>query len=596
MLPEDMFEQIFHRLLATPAAQRATLAVELCPDQEEALKLLEMVDAAQSMGDLQEVPYPEPGKRFQNYDVIRELGAGGMGIVYLAEEVDLHRFVAIKVVRSDIVSDEIHERFVAEQRALAQLSHRNIARLYHAEITEDGLPFYVMEYVEGITINRYCNEKGLTISDRLRLFREVCDAVHFVHIHTVIHRDLKPSNIFVTNDGDVKLLDFGLAKSLVEGVGGQTIGTNWRTPVYASPEQVNELGLSTQSDQWSLGVLLYQLLTGTIPFRGVTATEIQDRVRHDEPVLPSTCVLEAGPREEGDGISREASEKLEELSDALALGRPEAGVEIDENESQRDRAARLRQTTPELLAKRLRGDLDNILRKCLEKEPARRYPSVDQLSEDIGRHLKYEPVVAQALTWSYRAGKFLRRYRIQAIAVGAAVLLAMIATISVLWEARIARLERSRAEHRFNDVRHLANAFLFDFYGAIEGVPGTTAAQELIVSRGKDYLDSLVEESPGPDLKRNLAAAYERVGDVEGQPYAQSLGRSDAALQSYKRSLALREQLPASASSRFDLAKSHFKIADVLWVERQWELANQNYEAARQIDESLLRADPAIWR
>lgn len=481
------------------------------------------------------------------YRVVRELGRGGMGTVYLAERADeqYQKQVAIKLIKRGMDTDAVIRHFWNERQILASFDHPNIARLFDGGTSEDGLSYFVMEYVDGVPISDFCDAHALSITERLKLFREVCAAVSYAHRHLVIHRDIKPSNILITAEGLPKLLDFGIAKILQAGEDAQALATmtgmRLMTPEYASPEQVRGEPVTTASDVYSLGVVLYELLTGRPPyhFKSQSPSEIERVVTQIEPEKPSIVAK--------DTVSRS-----------------------------------------------LRGDLDNIVLMALRKEPARRYQSVEQFSEDIRRHLETRPVLARADTVSYRAGKFIRRNKI-ALAAGSLVLLSLVAGLIVTtWEAR-------REKRRFNDVRQLAHSVLFDYHDAIKDLPGATKVRERLVQDGLTYLDSLAKEAGGdPALQRELAAAYERVGDVRGQVFSASLGDRAGALDSYNKALHIRESLVAAAprniQNRRDLAASYQKIGS--------ELDNTN-ETARGLEflhksltlySALAKEQPAEFR
>ncbi len=340
------------------------------------------------------------GDRIGSYRILRELGRGGMGKVLLASRADeeFEREVAIKVLQRGKDSDEIVRRFRHERQILANLAHPNIAELFDGGTTESGLPYFVLEYVEGVRIDEYCDDRRLTIRQRLELFRKVCSAVHFAHQSLVVHRDLKPGNILVTADGEPKLLDFGIAKLLPTAVSptDTTVdqltesGIEPMTPDYASPEQIQGEAITTASDVYSLGVLLYRLLCGHGPYRlkNRSVGRLFQAITEVEPGKPSDAVL--------DGTDGQIS-KAEEISAARRLD-------------------------PRALKRRMSGDLDAIVLKALRKKPQERYGSVEQLSEDIRRHLERLPVVARQGTLFYQTSKFLRRHSV-ALGAAAAVLL-----------------------------------------------------------------------------------------------------------------------------------------------------------------------------
>ncbi len=360
---------------------------------------------------------PVVGRRIDHYRLIRLLERGGMGAVYLAERDDFEKRVALKLIRRGLDADEILvRRFHNERQILARLDHPGIARLLDGGTTADRLPYFVMEYVEGESIDRYCEKQELDLDGRLELFRKVCSAVQFAHQNLVIHRDLKPGNILITAEGEPKLLDFGIAKLLDDGLAARAVetvlGQGPMTPRYASPEQVRLQPVTTASDVYSLGVLLYELLTGLDPYDLDTdrSDEIARAICDREPTKPSTAVRRRAP---ADGRS---------------------------------------------LRRRLAGDLDAIVLKAMRKEPQERYLSADQLSEDIRRHLEGLPVAARVGSLAYYAGKFFRRNKL-ALAVIAAFLL-LLTTFSVvstvLW--RQAEREREKAEL---EQRRVQTAFQF---------------------------------------------------------------------------------------------------------------------------------------
>jgi serine/threonine protein kinase/tetratricopeptide (TPR) repeat protein len=472
------------------------------------------------------------GERVGAYEILEEIGHGGMGTVYVAQRADeqYRKKVAIKVVRRGMDTDFILRRFRMERQILAALDHPHIARLADGGVTEDGLPYFVMEHVEGEPLPDYCDSRRLSISERLRLFLDVCSAVEFAHQNLVVHRDLKPANILVTKDGTVKLLDFGIAKLLNPDIADGTIeqtGSLLRlmTPDYASPEQVKGEPITTSSDIYSLGVALYELLTGHRPYRVRTSDpgELARMVCQEEPPKPSAAVtrVEEVTRTGPDGAS------------SVVRVTPEL-------------VSALREGDPSKLRRRLHGDLDNIVLMALRKERERRYVSVERFAADIQRHLDGRPVSARRPTLGYRAAKFAGRHR-AGVAASAFILAALVT--GLVWdlrETRRARAAEARAERRFNDVRKLARSLLFEIHDSVAKLSGATPARKLIVERALEYLDSLAKESGGDSaLTRELATAYERVGEVQGHPYTANLGDTAGAFKSYRKALDLRETLAA---------------------------------------------------
>jgi eukaryotic-like serine/threonine-protein kinase len=383
-------------------------------------------------------------RRIGPYKLLRELGRGGMGTVWLAARADeqFEKRVALKVVRSSD-SEEVLRFFRRERQILAGLEHPYIARLLDGGTTEEGLPYFVMEHVEGVPIDRYCDDHQLTIPERLKLFEGVCSAVQHAHRSLVVHRDLKPGNVLVTQDGVPKLLDFGIAKLLnpeVAGASHETVVA--MTPDYASPEQVRGRAITTATDVYSLGVILYELLTGHRPYRVKTHehVEVLKAVCEEEPERPSTAVGRTEERQKPDGTT-------------VTTTPEEAG--------------RLRHETPEKLKKRLKGDLDAIVMSALQKDPLQRYPSVEALARDIRRYLDGQPITARKASTSYRLRKLAGRHKL-GVAAGATilVLLVALAVTSTVQASRI-RKERDRATAETAKVTAM-NTFLEDALGAAD--------------------------------------------------------------------------------------------------------------------------------
>ncbi len=434
------------------------------------------------------------GERVGLYKIISEIGRGGMGAVYLAERDDQEfvKRVAIKLIKRGMDTDFVVQRFRNERQILANLDHPNIARLLDGGTTATDLPYFIMEYVEGEPIITHANANQLTTTERLKLFRTVCSAVQYAHQNLVIHRDLKPSNILVTKEGEPKLLDFGIAKLLQADGEPETeltaTAVRVMTPEYASPEQIKGERITTSSDVYSLGVLLYELLTGQRPYRVKSRQpeEIAKAICEQEPERPSAAVRMTAFR-----------------------------VPTSVGSSGRDKSPTEVGTLNTRNLKLLRGDLDNIVLKALRKEPQRRYASADQFSEDIRRHLEGLPVTARKDTFSYRTSKFIQRNKI-GVAAAAIILLVLLGGITATtWQARVARAQRARAERRFNDVRKLADIYMFEFYDSIKDLPGSLAARQLVIKRALEYLDSLAREV-GDDrtLQAELALAYQKVGSI----------------------------------------------------------------------------------
>jgi len=520
------------------------------------------------------------GRRIGSYQIVDWIGAGGMGEVYRAERADeqYRKQVALKLVRAGPDSAFVIGRFKNERQILASLDHPNVARLLDGGTTDDGVPYFVMELIEGQPIDEFCDAHDLSIHERLGLFRQVCSAVQYAHQLLIVHRDIKPGNILVTADGVPKLLDFGIAKILgeeAESRGADATLTAFAalTPGYASPEQVMGQPVTTASDVYSLGVVLYELLTGRRPYRihSRSPQEIARAVCESEPERPSIAVTRVEPGED----------------------RPS----IDESGENRPNAHSLRDGSREKLKKRLQGDLDNIVLMALRKEPMRRYASVDQFRQDIDRYLEHLPVLARNATLAYRAGKFVARYK-TAVAAGILIAASLVGGLVVsLHEARVARAERARAERRFNDVRNLSNTLLFKIDDSIKNLPGSTEARHLLISSAQQYLDSLSQEASGDtSLLRQLADGYLKLGLIQGGSRSPSLGDTAAAVESLKKAVALRESLvranPGDRDARLELQQSYEAISDPLLDLNVSEAAGY-VEKSVKLSESLYREDPS---
>ncbi|MEO7522230.1 MAG: serine/threonine-protein kinase [Gemmatimonas sp.] len=443
------------------------------------------------------------GVRVGPYRIVREAGRGGMGTVYLAERDDdqYRHEVALKLVRRDAAYDgTLIRRLVEERQILASLEHPGIARLLDGGVTVDGLPFFAMEYVPGSPIDRYCDSHALPVESRLVLFAQVCDVVQYAHRRLVVHRDLKPSNILVTDDGDVKLLDFGIAKLLApDGTsarGPDTItGYHLMTPEYASPEQLRGEPVSTGSDVYSLGVLLYKLLTGRHPHDAVGRQHTVIR-RDDDVTRPS-----------------------------LAIGSDAVAAEI----------ARTRGTNAARLHRALAGDLDTIVLTAMRTDPERRYGSAEQLGSDIRRHLAGLPVSARRDTVGYRLHKFVRRHR---VGVGAAAVVALLlAGSTIVTIAQSARIASER------DTAQTVSAFLVDLFNAADPYGGEdreVTARTLLDSGAARVSRELAGQ---PAVRAHLTATI-------GRAYY-GLGRYDDARRLLEQALSLRELIAGSSDSSY---------------------------------------------
>lgn len=422
-----------------------------------------------------------PGERVGPYRVVEPLGHGGMGMVYLAVRADAayQKRVALKVLKPGLDTAEILRRFRTERQILAALDHPNIAKLLDGGTTAQGLPFFVLEHVDGQPIDEHCRRQRLTVPDRLRLFRTVCAAVHFAHRNLVVHRDLKPGNILVTADGTPKLLDFGIAKLLNPELSGRTLeptafGFHPMTPEYASPEQIRGEPITTASDVYALGVLLYELLTGHHPFRRRLSNpeELRRRIIEEDPERPSTVILEP-----------------------LAKHR---------------RRTRRQPGEAGKLHRQLDGDLDNIVLTALHKEPERRYTSVEQLAEDIRRHLEGEPVQARPQTWSYRAMKFCRRHR-AGLTVAAALLLALLGFSTALGLSAVRLTQETEEAERERAVAEASKKLLLDSFRAADPTRGASLSAREILDNA---LRELTAASASPPAARVKIDSLQTIGQA----------------------------------------------------------------------------------
>ncbi|MEX0976108.1 MAG: protein kinase [Woeseia sp.] len=545
-LTRQQIDAVLARALDRPAAERTAFLERVCAEDRDlfdaVLRLLgyaEVPDAAlDTGGGLSGAMWAElaasaaeealPPAEIGAYRIVREIGRGGMAVVYLAERKggDFEHRVAIKVVHGGMASVAVLSRFSQERKILASLNHPAIAKLLDGGSTADGHPYFAMELVEGDPIDHYCDRQQLSLSGRLKLFLGVAEAVQYAHRNLVVHRDLKPSNIMVTHDRQVKLLDFGIAKLLDPAAQERSftaVSALPMTPQCASPEQIRGESITTATDIYQLGLLLYQLLTGRYPYR-VDASDrgsLAKAICEQEPTRPSTVV---------------SGEHAAEGSKSQASFERQMG-------------------------QRLKGDLDSIALMALRKEPDRRYASVEQFAQDIRAYLDGRPVSARADTLAYRSGKFVRRHRFGLGATVVVVVTLIVGIVATLHQAQ-------RAERRFQEVRQLANTFMFEFHDKIQYLSGATEARGLLVDTALKYLDSLAREAGGDrTLLAELAVAYQRVGDVQGNPRGSSLGLTAEAMKSYRKSLEIAESLGADQHDPVvlrALATGYFKVGDMV--------------------------------
>ena len=454
-------------------------------------------------------------EKIGDYKIIREIGHGGMGTVYEAirETENFTQKVALKVIKRGMNNEIILRRFRSEQQILATLEHPNIGRFLDGGKTKDGSPFYAMELIEGLPIDEFCWENNLSIEEKVKIFREVCSAVSYAHTNLIVHRDLKPSNIIVTKERIPKLLDFGIAKVL--NIDSKELGTatqlGMMTPQYASPEQIRGEKVTTLSDVYSLGIIFYEILTGEKPYQtdGKTYAEILDIVTQTNLAKPSDNLKSAHQNP------------------------------------------------------KLKGDLDTIILKALQKEPARRYQSVEQVSEDLRRHLVGLPISARPDTFQYRFSKFVERNRI-GVAAACLVFLSLLAGISAAsWQTYRAEKQKILAEKRFAEVRTIANKVVFKYHDEIEKLNGSTTVREMLVQDATDYLDNLAKDAEeDADLEHELALAYLKLGDVQGKLYAANTGNTAGALASCQKAINLLEKVVTAKPNEISAQDSLIKAYD----------------------------------
>lgn len=496
------------------------------------------------------------------YRILRSLAHGGTSDVYVGVRGPATRQVAVKVLSRGFESRKTLARFELEACVLATLKHPNIARFLDAGGTRDGRPYIVMEFIEGAPIDVYCDRHRLSTTERLALFRTVCMAVQHAHTRLVVHRDLKPSNIIVQNDGIPKLLDFGIAKLLdpeLSVVGGELTGPAQQmlSPHYASPEQVRGVPVTTATDVYSLGVLLYELVAGRRPYqlpRDFGPSDVHRLVCQVDPIKPSAAVGKAAVAG-GDGS-----------------------------------VARLR--------RRLRGDIDTIVLTCLRKDPARRYDTVEQLSGDIHRHLEGRPIMARRDTLAYRSQKYLRRNKV-GVTVFVLTSVIIAASLAVAWQSARARAADERSGALAEKVSSFAQSVLGTVNGELERLDASLSARQALVAESLNYLNDIAGESGGSlELDRQLATAYDELGEIQGGRYV-ALGDYSGALESFQKAAHLRGPVlaafPDDAEILAAVARNRHAAGVALYYTGRPDEAGAAYQEAAAIYKRVTAADSA-WR
>ncbi|MCU0226705.1 MAG: serine/threonine protein kinase, partial [Bryobacterales bacterium] len=514
------------------------------------------------------------------FRVLRKLGEGGMAAVYLAERIeDFHQHVALKLLLQGGIHAATLQRFRIEQQALAALQHPGIVHLMDAGISADGIPYFAMEHVDGQALDLYCNSRQLSVSDRIRLMLQVLDAVDYAHQRFLVHCDLKFSNILVDSAGHVKLLDFGISKLLQPTVLGGDEGVTKATPrpftpEFASPEQLNSMPLSTAVDIYSSGVVLHLLLAGLHPFEALLA----------EPVKLLRAVSEL---------------------EAPACGRAFRRL-TREDPARAATIAEQRGTLPEALAANLDGDLDAILGKALRNSATDRYGSAAAMAADLRAFLEMRPVSARGPSLLYRASRLSRRHQGLAALTVALALLTVTAVGSWVWQSVRASDSRARAEARFSDVRQLTNSLLFEFYDAVEKLPGATPAQESLVRWSLEYLDELGRNFSANDRLRadhgldlEIAESYWKLGNILGNPYQSNLGKPQEGVDAHTKGLSLVGPILARDADDRDAvlmaAKLYGSRSQVRWLLDQTADCLADARVALQLLEPLAARYPSDY-
>ncbi len=525
-------KEVFLRVCEAPEDTRGLLMRSLCGDDDG---LLTEVEALLGHDDDRDTlcvgEHRPPGSRVGKYIIRGLLGAGSMGLVYEGELEHPKRTVAVKIGRAGVHAASLRRRMEQEVAALSRLQHPGIAAVYDTGVDEGtGEPYFVMEMVRGEPITAHAARRGLSIPERVELIAGVCDAVHHAHLRGVIHRDLKPSNILVDETGRARVLDFGIARltdedTAVRTIPGQVVGTLG----YMSPEQAagDRDRIDARTDIYALGSIAYEILAERAAL-DLNGRSISDAVRRIQDAEPTR------------------------------LG---------------------------ALDRRLRGDLETVVAKAMEKDLERRYQSAEGLAVDLRRTVRNEPVLARAPSTLYQLTKFARRHRGFAAGV-AAVAAAMVGATAVSGVFAVrADAERAVAERRFADVRALANTFLFDVYSQADTLPGSLALRQNLVSTGLTYLDSLARDAGNnPELLSELAAAYFRIGDLQGNPRQSNLGEPVRAIRSYEHSIEIRERIERispSGENRLNMLRARLAIGEAVTSSGRTEDALGHFMDAR---------------
>lgn len=550
-------------LLLDQTARQAQLDAIASEDPSAAMRLRELLAAEHRMPDAPDAASVArafttvaAGQAVGAFVLEDLVGEGGTSVVFRAHRAaDFSQTVAIKVLRT-VSGEHFFARFLRERDILAGLNHPNIARLYDAGTTDDGQPYLVLEYAEGIDFVAWARQLGRTLADVVAAMIKVCDAVDYAHRRLLVHRDLKPANIMIDASAEPKLLDFGVAKLLdAESATDLTrdVGTPL-TPAYAAPEQLQGGAVTTATDVYALGVVLYEALCGRHPFRqsGDSAAQMLHSITTTEPVRPST----AG-----------AVQAVNDFSTAL-----------------------LKQ----------RSDIDDVILCAMEKQPEARYATASALADDLRAALGGQPVRARQRTWRYLAGRFVARHRL-AVAMAAVASTVVVGAVAVaLWQGRVAEQQRALAERRFGDVRQLANRLLFSYYDGIKPLPGSLPVQRQLVQDGLQYLSSLRQElgdtARDAQLMIELADAYSRIGDIQGNFTEANAGDLDGATKSYAIARELLDVAANAGGSQGAVSEARasllLKEAHLAYQRTELASARSQYEAAVAAWRNIAMAQP----
>ncbi len=547
--------------LETAHADRATLLDAECANlpglRADVEAMLERVQLEESEAETDSARYllgtpalhaARPGDDIADFRLQAKIGSGGMGDVYRASRLNaaFEQDVAIKVLHAQILTPELRLRFNREREILARMHHPYIAGLIDGGTTEHGVPYLVMEFINGVPIDTYCDQQRLPMNERLILLEKVATALQYAHQNMTIHRDIKPGNVLVTNDGIPKLVDFGIAKLVANpttGASGATtlFGSHVFTPDYASPEQILEGEVSTSSDIYSLGTLAIEILTGRRPreLGKLSAAGLINTLENSPTPHASTLLKNSA-----------AQPSIEHI-------------------------ASVRATTPRALKRILKGDLDMVLGQATNRLPGRRYANAEDFGRDLANVRRGYRVMARSDSLGYRIWSFIRTYRLAVSVTGATVFALSVGLMAALWQARI-------AEERFVDLHSFARAVLGDIYDSIVDLPGSTPTRKLITDEAQHYLDRLASSNlDDPQLQSVLALSYKRLADVQGLPTNANLGNSTNALANYYKAEELVERIRnETPEQRRVRAQIYKRMADVLAWQGDLNAAHGKIEQA----------------